>query len=445
VERHRRRGRRRSSELDQRQTVALHSSKLAGERRIVGKRAVAIARRAVAGPDSALAAELVAYAGSPAKPRPARRAYVVQVTPRSQSGHLERSLCVVVDAETGEVLARWAGTAVPPASRQVKSAGPAARPVASTAQASGTVLFQLTNHTRQPGENNYAYGKLRLLVSTTGNPYSYRSDNHQFFDVFDHSLSLLAPWFEDVTRFVCVTRKFCGRDSGTAGVGGGDYNRWFLVGNHGFEKSEYRPSEEHLFIGSNDSDDPDIIAHEVGHAVDHRFDQGEYQQTIEGEEVKEALADMFSYDQDRDGKLQDGDTPATVSGSNPDDGLIVRDFANPANNAQGAGNADRYSKYSCTTTDEHHNGTILSHAYHRLVKKKGHAIAGHLLQYVPMALPARREFGDVREAFEVAARGLFPHGSNFEGSVEQKVDEAFGEVGIKDDSRRVDRCPSAKP
>lgn len=404
-------------------TVPVTSSRLTGRGRLSSRRAVAIARRAVAGPDRALPAQPVAHAGAPGKPRPARRAYVVQVTPEK---NLERNLCVVVDAETGEVLAVWRGTAALPRSR----------PPASLAQGT-TVLFQLTNFKRQPGENGYAYGKLRQLVSTTGFPSSYRTDINQFFDVFDQRLAWLAPWLEDVTRFFCLTRKYCGRDS----AGDGTYNRWFVVGNYGSEDTAYSYGDEHVLIGADDADDPDVIAHEIGHAIDHHFDGGEYQKTIEGEEVKEALADMFAYDQDRDGKLQDGKNPSTPAGSNPDDGDVVRDFANPAN----ADDAAKYSQYDCFTADDHDNGTILSHAYHRFVTKAGHAKAGHVLQYVPWQLPARREFGDVRVGFENAARGLFPNGGKYEGSVEQKIDQAFDEVGVFAATRRTSKCKGAKP
>jgi hypothetical protein len=408
-------------------TVPVKSRRMTGKRRLGPRRAVAIARRVVAGPDRALPAQPVAYTGSPGKGRPARRAYVVQVTPERQAGHLERNLCVVVDAETGDVLAVWRGTAALARSRRA----------AALAQLGTTVLFQLTNFKRQPGENGYAYGKLRQLVSTTGFPSSFRTDINQLFDVFDQRLAWLAPWIEDVTRYFCVTRKYCGRDS----AGDGSYNRWFMVGNHGSEDTAYSYSDEHVLIGSNDSDDPDILAHEIGHAIDHHFDGGEYQQTLEGEEVKEALADMFSYDQDRDGRLQDGGNPSTPAGSNPDDGAVVRDFANPAK----VGDAALYSQYDCATTDDHDNGTILSHAYHRFAKKAGHSIAGHVLQYVPWQLPARREFGDVRVGFENAARGLFPNGGKYEGSVEQKIDQAFDEVGVFAATRRTAKCKGAKP
>jgi hypothetical protein len=82
-------------------------------------------------------------------------------------------------------------------------------------------------------------------------------------------------------------------------------------------------------------------------------------------------------------------------------------------------------------------------AYWKLVQRLGHQTAGEILQYVPWQLPARREFGDLREALEDAAHGLFPGPNGSEGAVEQHVDDVFNEVGVQDVSRRTDRCPGA--
>lgn len=41
--------------------------------------------------------------------------------------------------------------------------------------------------------------------------------------------------------------------------------------------------------------------------------------------------------------------------------------------------------------------------------------------------------------------GLFPNGGVYQGSVEEKIDEAFNGVGIEVNSRRIDRCQGAKP
>ena len=67
-----------------------------------------------------------------------------------------------------------------------------------------------------------------------------------------------------------------------------------------------------------------------------------------------------------------------------------------------------------------------------------------MLLFAPFMLPARREFGDVREALEDGAHALFPGPNGTEGAVEQHVDEAFDEVGVQDASRRT-RCPGANP
>jgi hypothetical protein len=101
--------------------VPLNSSRLRGAKRISAARAHAIARRRIAGPDSALPAQPIAYAGTPGKPgkpRAPRRAWVVQVSPKTATHHAEedRNVCVVIDAESGNVLDVWEGVAAPPAS-----------------------------------------------------------------------------------------------------------------------------------------------------------------------------------------------------------------------------------------------------------------------------------------------------------------------------------------
>ena len=89
--------------------TTLPARRLSGARRLSADRARAIARRAAGG--RAVAAELVAYAGEPGKPRVARRAYVVTVAPARQAGDVEQTTSVVVDAGSGAILKRFAGSA----------------------------------------------------------------------------------------------------------------------------------------------------------------------------------------------------------------------------------------------------------------------------------------------------------------------------------------------
>jgi hypothetical protein len=104
-----------------------------------------------------------------------------------------------------------------------------------------------------------------------------------------------------------------------------------------------------------------------------------------------------------------------------------------------------YSQYYCNTTEEHLNGYILGHAYFRFVQRVGRETAAQVLLFAPFMLPARREFGDVREALEDGAHALFPGPNDTEGIAEKHVDDAVNEVGVQDASRRTDRCPGANP
>lgn len=415
-------------------TVRLKSRKLSGRRRIRGSRAVRIARRAVRGRDRARSPELVAYAGDPARPKRARLAYVVQVALARPRGEHERNFCIVVDAKSGKVIARWTGTAARQRSRRA-GASTASGPRAFAA--ARVPLYELFNF-KKPKKSS-KNGKLHLDVRTVGSPFRWGeldgSDlRTKTYGTSNTSLSLLNYWTIQVTRYFCLSRGHCGRIGSTT-----VHSPHFFVGRYSEKgdddsKSFYQPSDEHITMGDNDSDDPDLLAHEMGHSIDFAT-RNDLLRDFEGREVEEALGDMFQYDFDRDGFFTDGKNPSSVSQVNGDDGAVVRDYANPAN----AGRAANYSQYSCSTGDIHDNGTILSHAYYRLTTRIGHLAAGRLLQDLPRQLPAKREFGDVRQAFEDLAEDLYP--GPYAGSVEQAVDRSFDEVGVVDSSRRTKKCP----
>ena len=395
--------------------VPLERGRLAGERRIGARRARAIARRAVAGPDSARRAEPVAYAGEPAKPRRPRRAYVVEVAPPLRSGDDSPSaICIVVDATTGKVLKRWRGFAARPIGRR-----PSAR-----AAATKTVLIQIVDAKGTAAAVTPNYRD----VYTMGDPRKYGTDSPLQVDTF----GTLSPpfftansWINGVTGFFCLTRQYCGRDSGLDG----SYNRHFYTVNSGGGDSRYVHSQERIYIDSSSGTEPQTIAHEQGHSIDFHF-LDDFLQTDEGDEVEEALADMFAYDFERDRTLA-GATGVRVSDRVADPTA----FSLP----------DHYSDYSCTTTDEHDNGHILSHGYWKLVQRIGHEAAGQVLQGVPWQLPARREFGDLREAMERAAGNLRVRlpGKIVSIPIRPQVEAAFSEVGVQDNARRTDRCPGA--
>ena len=98
-------------------TVPVRTTRLRGARRVSAARARAIAQRRIAGPDSALPAQAIADAGTPRNPHAPRRAWVVQVTPKTTAAHDEEDLnwCVVIDARSGKIRDVWRGVAAAPA------------------------------------------------------------------------------------------------------------------------------------------------------------------------------------------------------------------------------------------------------------------------------------------------------------------------------------------
>jgi Zn-dependent metalloprotease len=398
-------------------TVRVRGRALPDERRISARRARTVALRAVHG--AAGAPQLVAFAGEPGAPREPRRAYVVQVSRAGQAG--ERS--VVVDAATGTVLARRAGTVALP--------GRAARSAPTATASAATTLYQITNFAMQPGENNYAYGKTDRTVNTPGNPYSFGEDVDAFttqYNGFTTALNPLSASVFSLGYYHCLVRDYCGRDGGNPGPGGNDYNRFFIVGNWTDDgdpnASQYQSGDEHIMIGKSDTNDRDVLAHEFGHLIDHHY-RDDWVSTFEGETVQEALADMFFID--------------AMRTSIYNDSASSWDFA--SHTQTGLSGPHTMTQYSCTTNDEHTNASILAHAYWELAEQLGngsyvdHERAGRILTYIPWALPAKRTFGSVRVAFKNSARALYGT------QAEQAVNIAFDHVGVYDWTQHLHRCP----
>jgi hypothetical protein len=394
--------------------VPLNTMKLAGVRRISAGRAQEIARRVVPAAVRARRAELVAYAGEPAKPRSPRRAYVVEVMPAATgSDDSPAAICVVVDATTGKVLKRWRGFAARPRKRNVTGQ--------SALAAAKTVLIQLVDAKGAVADVTPNYRD----VYTMGDPRSFGLDSplqQDTFGTLSPPFFTVNSWVNAVTQFFCVTREYCGRDSGLDG----SYNRHFYTVNWGGSASRYVHAGERIYIDVDSTTQPQVIAHEQGHSIDFHF-RDDFVATFEGDEVEEALAEMFAYDFERD-RILTGATGPRVSSVLAD----PSDFALP----------ERYTDYSCTSTDEHRNGYILAHAYWRFVQRVGHNVAGHVLQGVPWQLPALREFGDVRTAMERASGTLLVPGLNGgpPRRVSSEVAAAFGEVGVLASSRRTLAC-----
>ena len=81
------------------------------------------------------------------------------------------------------------------------------------------------------------------------------------------------------------------------------------------------------------------------------------------------------------------------------------------------------SQYKCSETDVHMNGYVLGHAYWRWIERMnamglpGREIAGQILTYIPMNLPAKRTFGEVRQSFASIVAALHGSTSNVEAAL----------------------------
>jgi hypothetical protein len=398
-------------------------------RRTVGRaRALRIARRAVVGPDRARRPLLVAYAGKPsrahaAKPRPARRAWVIEVRPaaarRPEGGG---DVCLVVDAETGKVIARWPGMAdrVERPARADAAGAPAAH-ASATSRLMVTVI-DASNGT-EPSEVTY-YSD--LLVS--GDPH--RGVNWPFFGTLRPGvtratlLDNLGVNARNVAFTVCAVRDVCGPRRGFWRVLGNDpdSNR---DGSYVDRLTNFVSiADRNVMARGGDPKPPfnDVIAHEFGHIMDwdHAGDRTWDELSLEGQTVQEALADMFAYDYDRE--------DATLG---EEGGGVARDWQNPGSVTVGPpvqrrrypAHMDHYDP--TPPTDEHFNSTILSHACYLFVQQVGHDKAGRVLHNVPQRLSPRPTFNEVRRAFHDSASVLYG------ASVALPAIDAFRQVGLE--------------
>jgi hypothetical protein len=418
--------------------VPLKKAKLTGAARVSPSRAVAIARKRIAGRDTAGAAQLVAYAGDPDRPRAPRRAYVVAVDPvRERSGEDSPSAkCVVVDARSGRVIAVWDGTVAPAPER--------GRAVARSAQAS-TVLAQYEDG---KGRTSEVLGNDVWDLHTPGEPFS-TYDNGAFFKKIGNPTKLdgILPgpptWrmrapidgTTNVARFFCRQSPmfWCGRNGGRPGTLGPGYRRWFFTVNW-TGTSQFLSSQERVYLGRGYSSfDEAVHAHEIGHVIDF-FSRDDFQSTVEGSEVKEAIAEMFSFVYYKYRAAKEPGTCSVEQFLRGDVTCALRD-----ENGNTANVPHQYSGYNCSTPDEHVNGYILGRAFLTIVETIGFDDATRLLREVPRLLPAKRTFGAVHQAFEDATtfNGLGQH--------KQVVHDAFVAQGVTTAKRRTSTCPNAAP
>ena len=403
--------------------VPVKASQPQGQRRVSRKQARVIAQRAVRGREHALRPTMVAYAGNPTttrtKPRTARRAWVVQTTPlRGKRGDDSPSgVCIVVDAQTGRILARWKGSAA-------RSLRPGGRPRASAI----TTLVEVwdANQSATNVPTKYAFWR------TFGDPFNIEdwpsSDEAIYLRPRTELMDDMTSQAREVVGWICLFRGFCGKDGGFDG----SFNLLRVVGNAPGNGSFVLPDHLDPVIGVDHSTPADsandVLAHEFGHVMDFVY-AGDRLQTPQGSEVEEGLADMFAFDYDRDPTL----------GEDTDDG-VLRNWENPGliNGPRGGPYPALMRDYKCPPGEEHHNSTILSHAYYRFVQKIGFNRAGNVLQYVSWFMGPRPRFVDVKNGFITRSRELYPGQPSL---VAAAAREAFvDEVGIGRDVPTTGPC-----
>ena len=436
--------------------VPVKAGAAAGERRVSRERALRIARRAVAGPEQALRPLQVAYAGAPttdrgAKRSSARRAWVVEVQP-APAGDEDApvGLCIVVDAETGKVIASWPGMADRP-DRGSDARGPStalagthAAQVSQDPRESPATVLQVFDGTGQVMPTPSAapmYSSFRTTGSTRVNEHwpSYLNARLSGVDA-NAALEAVGANAANVARTICVVRGWCGRTGGFQ-PDSHRLNAWTVVGNTTDTTSRAQSATLRVFItddnimyGSGDPNQPhnDIVAHEFGHIMDWIYAGDRVGgQALEGSSVQEALADMFAYDYDR------GD--ATIG---EDAGGAFRNWQNPGSLTRGGQPyPDHMNDYDPTPPinsdgdpSPHFNSTILSHAYYRVVQSIGHNRAGRVLHNVPQRLSPRPTFREVRRAFSQSASVIYGATDAF------KVQAAFSAVGLEPPPHQEPDC-----
>jgi hypothetical protein len=234
-----------------------------------------------------------------------------------------------------------------------------------------------------------------------------------------------------VTKHMCHVRHFCGRHGGN----GPFYSAFSVTGKA--KKTRFAAESgtaKRLYIEARDSGAEDIVAHEFGHLMD----KGTYaaavrdtKQDLQGDEVEEALADMFAYDYDRDDAqigenrvgqdahgFRDWQNPGSLTGNHDKDASTSR-IPYPSTMAQ----------YRCDAKDTHFNSTILSHGYWLFVDRVGHDVAGDVLHHVPARLSARPRYIEVMRAFKHVA------GERYGATASQAAVDAFKNgvgIGLED-------------
>jgi hypothetical protein len=245
-----------------------------------------------------------------------------------------------------------------------------------------------------------------LLQWKIGSPFTpggtYGTSAFNFQGAVPARIEQLRQSTLNVTNHMCHVRDFCGRLGGT-----NSYVPFIMFGRA--PQSRYAAesgSAKRIYIATGHSPADDIVAHEFGHLMDKTYAAGvrDPSQSRQGDEVEEALADMFAYDYDRSNAILGEDRVGAG-------GAAQRDWQTPANVMRDHDNNPmtpnlphpaRMLDYACDASNSlpHFNSTILSHGYWLFVQDVGHDVAGDVLHGVSARLPARPRYVDLMRAFK---------------------------------------------
>ena len=235
-------------------------------------------------------------------------------------------LCIVVDAKTGKVIARWPGIADRP-DHGPDARGASARPAGATgAVAAATsdprerrsrvlALFDATGQDAPPPIAEDFYAEFRTTGSTRLRSSWPPSLGARGPDAEPSAaMDALTANAASAAREVCVVRGWCGQN-GAWQPDALSVSPWVVMGNT-TGGSHMSPASLYVWIdnqsiargtgaraGRPDLAFNDIVAHEFGHVIDLGYAGDRFSPTqfnFEGKEIQEALADMFAYDFDRE-------------------------------------------------------------------------------------------------------------------------------------------------
>jgi Zn-dependent metalloprotease len=433
-------------------TVVPAAGRVASGALTVGRaRALRIARRVAPRARAVVRPLRAAYAGWPSRERrPQRRravpVWVVELELPARGDGASSALCVVIDARSAKVIARWPGVADrPDRGRDRRGASVAAAAAAvdpRTRPSYPLAVYDATGKNAPPPLAEDLYAEFHTSGNTrVGSSWPSYLDARDDFAEPSADMDAVTANAANVARTICTVRGWCGMKGGWQP----DATRispWVVMGNT-TGGSHTSPGTLYVWIGHDSiargNGDPnrafnDVVAHEFGHVMDlvyagDRFPGNQF--SPEGKEVQEALANMFAYDYDRE----------DATGGEETIGGTRVDWAVPGRISLGGQPYPAHMRdYDKTPPEDrfgnpypHFNASILSHAYYELVRRLGHHQSGRVLHNIPATLSPFPTFREVARGFVVRAGEIYPQDGPDAGTrsdAREAAEAAFDEVGL---------------